>query len=67
MDKNIISPEEAVELEGLYGALHIAQQRVCAALRTKGHPLEGKLLERLLDEENKENSIRKRIKKILGA
>jgi hypothetical protein len=67
MDKNTLSPNEAVELEKLYAELHIAQQRVNAALRTWGRPLEGELLEKLVAAERKESSIRKRIKEILGA
>jgi hypothetical protein len=64
----IISPKDRAELDGLYDALHEAQKRVAAALRTEppGHMLEGAALTQLLAAEENEASIRRRLKEILG-
>jgi hypothetical protein len=67
VSKPTITPEKGAELERLYKEFPIATQRVLNALRIDGAPLEGALLQRVMDEEDKLAAIVRKIKEILGA
>jgi hypothetical protein len=66
MNKFVISPEKAEELERLNAELLIAQQRVAAAFQTRSRPLTGPALTQLMDDERKLSAVTRRIREIKG-
>lgn len=61
-----ISPEAGAKLQELYKEYQDATARAAEALRTNGAPLEGQVLQRFLEEDEKVNAIARRIKEIVG-
>jgi hypothetical protein len=66
MNKFVISPEKAAELQRLNRDLIIAQERVATAFQTRGRPFEGPALAQLMDDERKLRAIARRIRELKG-
>ena len=66
MNKFVISPEQAAELEQLNRDLLIAQQHVTAAFQLRSRPLTGPTLAQLMDNERKLSAITRRIRELKG-
>jgi hypothetical protein len=66
MNKFVISPEQAAELEQLNRDLLIAQERVSTAFQTRGRPFKGPALAQLMDDERKLSAITRRIRELKG-
>jgi hypothetical protein len=62
----IITPEEARELEQLYGQIPGAVQQALHTVRTGGYPLQGAAMQRYIEAENVVSRIFGRIKAITG-
>ena len=60
----VLTAEEVEELRSLYAELPAAVARAGAAIRTRGHPMEGEYLRRFLEADQEVGRINDRISEV---